>query len=138
MTERPFVIIPIKTVAQKWSEKQALYSQCLVCIQRHLPWSKESRRKSNEIKAIPELIKALDLENCIITIDAMGCQKSITKLIIENKADYILCAKDNHETLRDMIEFNLSEETRYYLCHAKGTLRKTKGMEEVNTGNVYA
>lgn len=51
--------------------------------------------KSNEITAIPELIKTLDIENCIITIDAIGCQKSITKLIIEKKADYILCAKDN-------------------------------------------
>lgn len=56
--------------------------------------------KSNEIKAIPELIQLLDIENCIITIDAMGCQKSITKLIIENNADYILCVKDNHEALR--------------------------------------
>ena len=57
----------------------------------------------------------------------MGCQKSITKLIIENKADYILCAKDNHETLRDMIEFNLSEETRYYLCHAKRYFEENEG-----------
>ncbi len=88
---------------------------------------KKVEEKSNEIKAIPELIKALDLENCIITIDAMGCQKSITKLIIENKADYILCAKDNHETLRDMIEFNLSEETRYYLCHAKRYFEENEG-----------
>jgi len=83
--------------------------------------------KSNETKAIPELIKTLDLENCIITIDAIGCQKSITKLIIENKADYILCAKDNHEALRNIIEFNLSEESRYYLCHAKRYFEENKG-----------
>lgn len=55
--------------------------------------------KSNEITAIPELIKTLDIAGCIVTIDAMGCQKAIARLIIEQQADYILALKANQETL---------------------------------------
>jgi predicted transposase YbfD/YdcC len=55
--------------------------------------------KSNEITAIPELLKTLDIAGCIITIDAMGCQKSIARHIIEQQADYVLALKANQETL---------------------------------------
>ncbi|HCF27161.1 MAG TPA: ISAs1 family transposase, partial [Cyanobacteria bacterium UBA11049] len=44
-------------------------------------------KKSNEIKAIPELIKVLSLRGCIVTIDAIGCQKEIVKLIAGQQAD---------------------------------------------------
>ena len=50
-------------------------------------------KKSNEITAIPELIKLLELAGCIVTIDAMGCQKEIVKLIAEQSADYIITLK---------------------------------------------
>lgn len=59
--------------------------------------------KSNEITAIPELIKTLALEGTIITIDAMGCQKKITHTIIEEKADYVLQVKDNQQRLHEDI-----------------------------------
>src|SRR5262245_17193562 len=52
--------------------------------------------KSNEITAIPELIKALTIKNCIVTTDAMGCQKVIAGLIIEQEGDYVLALKENH------------------------------------------
>ena len=55
--------------------------------------------KSNEITAIPALLETLDLSGCIITIDAMGTQKSIAEQIIAGNADYILSLKDNHPTL---------------------------------------
>lgn len=55
--------------------------------------------KSNEITAIPELLKLLDIEGCIVTIDAMGCQKAIAKDIIETGADYVLGLKTNHRHL---------------------------------------
>lgn len=55
--------------------------------------------KSNEITAIPELLKLLDIEGCIVTIDAMGCQKAIAKDIITAKADYVLGLKTNHRHL---------------------------------------
>jgi predicted transposase YbfD/YdcC len=60
--------------------------------------------KSNEITAIPELLAALDLSGCIITIDAMGCQKSIAADIVEQGADYLLALKDNHPTLHREVQ----------------------------------
>ena len=56
-------------------------------------------KKSNEITAIPELLKLLSIQGCIVTIDAMGCQKAIAKDIIEAKADYVLSLKTNHSHL---------------------------------------
>lgn len=56
--------------------------------------------KSNEITAIPLLLKMLDLEGCIITLDAMGCHTEIAELIIERKADYVLAVKGNQGTLQ--------------------------------------
>lgn len=59
--------------------------------------------KSNEITAIPELIKTLALEGAIVTIDAMGCQKKITKTIIDAGADYVIQVKKNQKNLYDDI-----------------------------------
>ena len=55
--------------------------------------------KSNEITAIPELLKLLSIEGCIVTIDAMGCQKAIATDIIASQADYVLSLKTNHPHL---------------------------------------
>jgi hypothetical protein len=52
--------------------------------------------KSNEITAIPELLETLSLENSIVTLDAMGCQKTIAGQILERGADYVLVLKANH------------------------------------------
>jgi predicted transposase YbfD/YdcC len=60
--------------------------------------------KSNEITAIPELLNLLDIENSIITLDAMGCQRDIAKLIIKKKADYILALKGNHSGMQAELE----------------------------------
>jgi predicted transposase YbfD/YdcC len=57
--------------------------------------------KSNEITAIPTLIELLELKGCIVTIDAMGCQKDIAAKIIEAEADYVLGLKGNHEKLHE-------------------------------------
>jgi len=57
--------------------------------------------KSNEITAIPKLIKMLDLAGATVTIDAMGCQKEIAKVITDQEADYVLALKENHPTLYD-------------------------------------
>jgi predicted transposase YbfD/YdcC len=55
--------------------------------------------KSNEITAIPLLLTLLDIKDCIVTIDAMGCQTEIAEQIIEQGGDYILAVKDNQGTL---------------------------------------
>lgn len=57
--------------------------------------------KSNEITAIPKLLEVLELEGCIVTIDAMGCQKSIAANIIDTKADYVLALKGNHSVVHE-------------------------------------
>jgi predicted transposase YbfD/YdcC len=59
----------------------------------------KTEEKSNEITAIPHLLKLLDISGCIITIDAMGTQKKIAKTIIERGGDYILALKENNENL---------------------------------------
>lgn len=60
--------------------------------------------KSNEITAIPELLDLLAIKGCIITIDAIGCQKEIAKKIKEKEADYILMVKENQSELKEQIE----------------------------------
>jgi predicted transposase YbfD/YdcC len=59
--------------------------------------------KSNEITAIPELLRVLELKGCIVTIDAMGCQKEIVAQIREQKADYCISLKGNQGTLHQAI-----------------------------------
>jgi predicted transposase YbfD/YdcC len=73
-------------------------------------WASEQRlvlgqvktaEKSNEITAIPELLRMLEIAGCIVTIDAMGCQREIAAQIIEQKADYLLSLKGNQGTLHE-------------------------------------
>ena len=59
--------------------------------------------KSNEITAIPELIKQLELQKTIVTIDAMGCQKAIAEQIIQKNGDYVFSLKGNHSALHDQV-----------------------------------
>jgi predicted transposase YbfD/YdcC len=56
--------------------------------------------KSNEITALPELLKLLDLHEKIVTLDAMGCQRAIAETIIEGGGDYLLAVKDHQPTLQ--------------------------------------
>jgi predicted transposase YbfD/YdcC len=70
--------------------------------------------KSNEITAIPELLKLLSLKGCTVTIDAMGCQKDIAAEIRAGKADYVLAVKENqphlYEDLAQHFQDVLEEE----------------------------
>lgn len=61
----------------------------------------KTEEKSNEITAIPELLKVLDLKGNIVTIDAMGCQKKIAKQIIDQEGDYVFNLKGNQSSLHD-------------------------------------
>ncbi|MBD1578058.1 ISAs1 family transposase, partial [Vibrio sp. S11_S32] len=63
----------------------------------------KTSEKSNEITAIPELLKLLDIRGCIVTIDAMGCQKYIAKAIVEKDADYLLAVKGNQKKLEQAV-----------------------------------
>ena len=66
--------------------------------------------KSNEIKAVPELLDILYLKGCIVTIDAMGCQKEISEKITAKKADYVLSLKENHANLYNDVKFYFANE----------------------------
>ena len=77
------------------------------------PWSSANRLvlgqvkvddKSNEITAIPKLLKLLDLAGSTVTIDAMGCQKEIARVITDKQADYVLALKKNHGTLYEDVK----------------------------------
>lgn len=84
-------------------------------------WATENRlvlgqvkvdEKSNEITAIPELLKVLEISGCIVTIDAMGCQKEIVKLIAEQDGDYIITLKKNQGNLYKNVEQLFKEAIR--------------------------
>jgi predicted transposase YbfD/YdcC len=91
--------------------------------------------KSNEITAIPELLRLVDIKGAIITIDAMGTQKAIAAEIIEGKADYVLALKGNQETLHqatiDYIEEQLDGDMVEACEHV--TTEKGHGRQETRT-----
>lgn len=60
--------------------------------------------KSNEITAVPELLRVLELSGCIVTVDAMGCQKKIAREIIDADAGYVLALKGNQEQVHEEIK----------------------------------
>ncbi len=83
--------------------------------------------KSNEITAIPLLLELLDLKGCIVTIDAMGCQKEIASAIRGRDADYVLAVKDNQPSLHQAVQ-------EAFLAYAEDgftdpTLKQLKRME---------
>lgn len=83
--------------------------------------------KSNEITAIPELLKVLDINGCIVTIDAMGTQTKIARTIREQGAHYVLSVKDNHPNLCDSIIFaNI---------HPSGPITPVSTHESTSTGH---
>src|SRR5512141_2957418 len=61
--------------------------------------------KSNEITAIPKLLRILEISGCLVTIDAMGCQTAIAQAIVDAGADYVLAVKDNQPTLHQAISW---------------------------------
>jgi len=60
--------------------------------------------KSNEITAIPELLRALVLNGCLVTLDALGCQKEIAQQIVAQGADYVLALKENQPKLKEEVQ----------------------------------
>jgi len=65
--------------------------------------------KSNEITAVPELLRVLELSGCIVTLDAMGCQRKIAREIKDADADYVLALKGNQETVHEEVKSFLDQ-----------------------------
>src|SRR3954447_14001207 len=78
-----------------------------------------TEEKSNEITAIPLLLQRIGLTNAVITIDAMGCQKEIARLIVEGGGDFAISAKDNQPTLRETIETYFAKHLEHDLVDLK-------------------
>jgi predicted transposase YbfD/YdcC len=83
--------------------------------------------KSNEITAIPELLRLVDIKGAIITIDAMGTQKAIAEEIIAQGADYVLALKGNQETLHQAVIDYIDEQLEGDLADAQEHVTKEKG-----------
>ena len=86
--------------------------------------------KSNEITAIPQLIELLDLKDCVVTIDAAGCQKEIAAQIVAKEADYVLAVKDNQPTLHEQVADYFLEQ-----LEADTPDRKMRHHKEVEKGH---
>jgi predicted transposase YbfD/YdcC len=91
--------------------------------------------KSNEITAIPELLKLLALSGCIVTIDAIGTQTNIAKTIIEAQADYVLSVKENqghlHEDISVLFGVDQAQNFKYSSLEYAQTTNKDHGRIEV-------
>jgi len=74
------------------------------CRKRMVLGQQATDEKSNEITAIPKLLKLLELKGCIVTIDAMGCQRAIAEEIIKQEGDDVLGLKGNQSKLHEAVE----------------------------------
>ena len=113
--EQPVLAIDGKTVRRSHDRSKGLGALHSVSV-----WASEfglslgqvaCAEKSNEITAIPELLKLVDIKGAIITIDAMGTQKAIAEKIIDGEADYVLALKGNHETLHQAVIDYIDEQS---------------------------
>jgi predicted transposase YbfD/YdcC len=86
--------------------------------------------KSNEITAIPQLIDLLDLKDCVVTIDAAGCQKDMAANIVAKDADYVLALKENQPTLYEQVSDYFLEQ-----LEKEGPERKLRHHREVEEGH---
>jgi predicted transposase YbfD/YdcC len=86
-------------------EQKAIVMVSAFSRQRELVLAQEKvSKKSNEITAVPKLLKVLKLSGAIVSLDAMGCQKKIVNQIIEQKADYLITLKNNQPGLYERVD----------------------------------
>jgi predicted transposase YbfD/YdcC len=139
--ERPVLPVDGKTARRSHDRRHGLGALHAVSI-----WASEfglslgqvaCAEKSNEITAIPELLRLVDIQGAIITIDAMGTQKAIAAQIIEGKADYVLALKGNQETLHQAVIAHIDEHWEDDFARVKARRHQTKetghGREETRS-----
>jgi predicted transposase YbfD/YdcC len=112
--EQPVLAVDGKTLRRSHDRKHGLGALHSVSV-----WASEfglslgqmaCAEKSNEITAIPELLRLVDIKGAIITIDAIGTQKAIAAQVIDGGADYVLALKGNQETLHEAVMDHISKE----------------------------
>ena len=113
VTEGEIVAIDGKTLRRSFdraSKKAAIHMVSAWASRNGLVLGQvKTDERSNEITAIPKLLEILHLEGCIVTIDAMGCQREIAARIVEKGADYVISLKGNQGTLHDEVKDFLTE-----------------------------
>jgi predicted transposase YbfD/YdcC len=91
--------------------------------------------KSNEITAIPELLRLLVIKDCIVTIDAMGCQTEIAQVIVEQEGDYVLALKGNqgrlHQDVQDLLAYAQEVDFKDVVHDYHQSVNKDHGRLEV-------
>ena len=140
------IAIDGKTARRSFRKKSGLAALHLVTA-----WATESgltlgqiacEEKSNEITAIPELLKLLNLPGCTVTIDAMGCQKEIAEQIRQHKGHYVLALKGNQAGLERDMQQLLEEGINSDFCGLKHATHETHetghGRREQRTCQVIA
>jgi len=114
--DKPILAVDGKTARRSHDRKKSLGALHAVSV-----WASEfglslgqvaCAEKSNEITAIPELLRLVDIKGTIITIDAMGTQKAIAEQIVDGKADYVLALKGNQETLHQEVIDYIDEQSK--------------------------
>jgi predicted transposase YbfD/YdcC len=127
--ERPVLSVDGKTARRSHDRNKGLGALHCVSV-----WASEfglslgqvaCAEKSNEITAIPELLRLVDLQGAIITIDAMGTQKAIAEQIIEGGADYVLALKGNQETLHQAVIAYIDEQSQSDFAGVKARHHQT-------------
>jgi predicted transposase YbfD/YdcC len=135
--EQPILAIDGKTARRSHDRKNGLGALHSVSI-----WASEfglslgqvaCAEKSNEITAIPEVLRLVDIRGAIITIDAMGAQKAIAAEIIDGKADYVLALKGNQETLHQAVIDHIDEQLEGELEGAQELVTTEQGHGRVET-----
>lgn len=91
---------------------------------------KRVEEKTNEIKAIPELLDCLDIKGTIITTDAMGTQTAIVRKIRQKRADYVMALKANQGSLLEDVSLYFSDKEFLKKCAYKKTMEKARGKTE--------
>jgi predicted transposase YbfD/YdcC len=128
--ERPVLSIDGKTARRSHDRKHGLGALHAVSV-----WASEfglslgrvaCAEKSNEITAIPELLRLVDLQGAIITIDAMGTQEAIAAQIIEGQADYVPALKGNQETLHQAVIDHIEEQSQNDFADVKARRHQTR------------
>lgn len=92
--------------------------------------------KSNEIPAVQELLKELNIKGTVVTADALNCQKRTAEIIVKQKADYLLSVKDNHPNLKKDIEDFVQDESLRKTMQSMSKKEKGHGRVEIRTAYV--